>query len=124
MVHRIRISTETSTKLNRLHNLLDLRNNILCRIAVAKSLTIDESVEYLNPIDSKGLEFNRPTLTGDQDDIFKALIIQHAKKSLDEEIYFTKYFRNHLERGVDQLYEEYQKVNSPVNFLLKLIHQE
>lgn len=124
MRNRLGISDAASKQLNYLSNRLDLRRNIVCRIAVAKSLTINDSVEDINLGNSKGLEFNRVTLTGDQDVFFKALITQHEKKSIDEEIYFPKYFRNHIERGVDLLYKEYQKINSPVDFLIKLANIE
>jgi len=96
------------------------KRNILCRLAVAKSLTIDKPVEDYSPSDSKGLEFNRPTLTGDQDLLFKSLIIEHEKKPIDDDSFFSKYFRNHIERGINILYNEFQKINSPVDYLMKL----
>jgi DNA sulfur modification protein DndE len=120
MKNKLRISEETSKQLTFLSNRLDLKRNIICRLAVAESLTIDELVENFTPSDSKGLEFNRATLTGDQDLIFKSLIIHHEKKPIDEETFFSKYFRNHVERGINILYNDYQKVNSPIDFLMKL----
>lgn len=100
-----------------LSNKLELRRNIICRIAVTYSLTINDSIKNFKLQDSKGLEFNRVTLTGEQDKIFKALLIQHENKYIDEEEYFSEYFRKHLERGIKYLFEDYQKVNSPVGFL-------
>jgi len=120
MKNRLRISQDASKQLNYLSKRLDLRRNIICRLAVGKSLSIVDSIKDFKPEDSKGLEFNRPTLTGDQDNIFKALIIQHEKKQIDENIYFPIYFRNHIERGLDVLYKKYQKINSPIDFLMKL----
>lgn len=120
MKNKLRISETATQQLTFLSNRLDLKRNIICRLAVAKSLTIDDPVENYIPADSKGLEFNRPTLTGDQDLLFKTLIAQHEKKPIDDDTFFSKYFRNHIERGIDILYNDYQKVNSPVEYLMKL----
>ncbi|MBN1859836.1 MAG: DNA sulfur modification protein DndE [Candidatus Thermoplasmatota archaeon] len=120
MKNKLRISETATEQLTFLSNRLDLKRNIICRLAVAESLTVDEPVENYSLKDRKGLEFNRPTLTGDQDLIFKTLIIQHEKKQIDDDTFFSKYFRNHIERGIDMLYKDYQKVNSPINFLMKL----
>jgi DNA sulfur modification protein DndE len=120
MKNRLKISEKSTKQLNYLSNRLNLRNNIICRIAVGTSLTINESVKNYTAEDSKGLEFNRITLTGDHDLIFKALIVQHENAPIEEEIYFPHFFRNHLERGLDIIYNEYEKINSPVNYLMKL----
>jgi DNA sulfur modification protein DndE len=120
MKNKLRISETAAQQLTFLSNRLDLKRNIICRLAVAESLSIDEPVENFTPTDSKGLEFNRPTLTGDQDLLFKSLITQHEKKPINDDTFFTKYFRNHIERGIDTLYKNYQKINSPVDFLMKL----
>ena len=58
--------------------------------------------------DSEGLELNRQTITGEYDDLFKALIIYHTKRSLEDEEYFPKYMKAHLDRGAGMLYNEYR----------------
>lgn len=92
----------------------------MCRLAIGRSLTERESVETISPRDSNGYEFNRYTLTGEYDGIFKALIIQHEGKKMHDAEYFTKYLRNHIERGIGLLCYEYERVNSPVEFLVSL----
>lgn len=124
MQTRLRISEKANNQLNHLSNRLELRRNIVCRMAVGKSLTINDSVKDYEFEDNKGPEFNRVTLTGDQDLIFKTFIIQHEGEKIDEVQYFIHYFRSHIERGLGMLYDEYKKINSPINFLLKLIQQE
>jgi DNA sulfur modification protein DndE len=78
------------------------------------------SVEDMQPKDNDGFEFNRYTLAGDFDEVFKAVICQHAGKYLDDDQYFTYYFRNHIERGLELLYNEFKKINSPIDFLVGL----
>jgi DNA sulfur modification protein DndE len=78
------------------------------------SVTIEE------PEDEDGFEFNRYTLTGEYDSTFKALIVQDVGRKLTDKEYFQEYLRNYIEHGVDVLNEEYQKINSPVEFLVGL----
>ena len=120
MPTRLKISEETSKRLEYLSKRLGLRRNIVCRLAIGRSLAENESVKTVDPKDSNGYEFNRYTLTGEYDSIFKALIIQHEKKWVHDAEYFTKYLRNHIERGVNLLYYEYERINSPVEFLVTL----
>ena len=120
MANKIKISKEASELLDHLSNKLDLRRNIICRMAIGRSLDEKESVKEFNPKNNVGYEFNRYTLTGEYDDIFKALIIQHEMKKLNDTQYFSKYLRNHIERGINLLYAEYERINSPIDFLVNL----
>jgi DNA sulfur modification protein DndE len=120
MSSKLKLSKEASDHLNILSMRFSLKRNIICRIAVGRSLSEPTSVEGQKTKDNLGFEFNRYTLTGDFDEIFKAIICQHAGKKLDDDLYFSDYFRNHLERGLDLLYNEFKKVNSPTEFLINL----
>jgi len=120
MANKLKISTENSKQLEFLSNRLGLRRNIICRLAIGRSLNEPASVSKYKPTDNAGTEFNRYTITGDLDDIYKALVIQHEKKRMTDDEYFAKFLRNHIERGVGILYTEYLKVNSPIEFLVSL----
>lgn len=120
MPAKLKLSEEISQKLEYLSRRLGLRRNIVCRLAIGRSLAEKESVARINPKDSNGYEFNRYTLTGEYDKIFKALVVQHEKKKLYGTEYFTKYLRNHIERGIKLLYHEYERINSPIEFLVSL----
>jgi len=121
MSTRIRLSEEVSIKLDYLSRKLSLRRNIICRIAIGRSLVKKESVrEYIHP-NSQGYELNRITILGNQSELFRALVNQHEGKRIRDFEYFSKYVRNHIERGILLLHEEYERVNSPTEFLLGLI---
>ena len=120
MPTKLKISKEMSEYLDYLSNKLGIRRNIVCRLAVGRSLDELDSVKDFKPKDSSGFEFNRHTLTGESDDVFKALIIQHERRKLTDDQYFLKFLRNHIERGIGLLYVEYKRVNSPVDFLVML----
>jgi DNA sulfur modification protein DndE len=117
---KLKLSEKTSKHLEYLSRRLGLRRNIVCRLAIGRSLAEKESVLSISPKDSNGYEFNRYTLTGEYDNIFKALVVQHEKRKLHDTEYFAKYLRNHIERGINLLYHEYERINSPVEFLVAL----
>lgn len=118
---KLKLSKNAQRQLDFLSTRLGLRPNIVCRLALGRSLSVPESVKDYIPEDSAGIEFNRHTLTGDFDEIFQMLIFQHENRRIGERMYFPIFFRNHLERGIHMLYNEYQTVNSPITFLLKLV---
>jgi len=120
MPSKLKLSKEASDNLNILSMRFSLKRNVICRIAVGRSLSDPATVEGLKPKDNLGFEFNRYTLTGDFDEIFRAVVCQHAGKKLDDDQYFSNYFRNHIERGLALLYIEFKKVNSPTEFLVGL----
>lgn len=118
---KLKVSSSAQEKLEHLSLRLGLRPNIICRLALGRSLSIPQSVRPFEPSDSAGTEFNRHTLTGEFDEIFEILICQHEGRKIGEDMYFPIFFRNHLERGIDSLHNEYQEINSPINFLLGLV---
>jgi len=124
MSSRLKISKETSEQLNHLSSRLNLRRNTVCRLAIGRSLSEKESIKNIEPKDSAGYEFNRYTLTGEYDDIFKALVIQHERKKMNDREYISPFLRNHIERGIKLLYIEYQRINSPIDFLATLIKSD
>ena len=71
--------------------------------------------------DSYGLELNRQTITGEWDDLFKALIEMFEKKHINDDDYFQKYLKAHLDRGAKMIYSEFKYNN---DFLLALLSQK
>ena len=61
--------------------------------------------------DSFGLELNRQTITGEWDDMYKALIELREGHHLDDDTYIQKYLKAHLDRGALLLYGEYRSNN-------------
>lgn len=101
-------------------SVIHLQPFALCKIAIALSLrNPDFLTEDDFKSDNNGLELNRQTITGEYDDIFKALIISHSGKKLDDELYFPKYVKAHIDRGAKYLYAEYKYSNG--NFYKHLL---
>jgi len=124
MSTKLKISEESSAQLDLLSKRLDLRRNIVCRLAIGRSLAEKGSVKSIQPKDSAGYEFNRYTLTGEYDELFKALLRQHEREKIDDREYFSKFLRNHIERGLQLLHAEYQRINSPIDFFAELFKSD
>lgn len=119
MASRLRLSKECSTKLQFLSGRLEIRRNLVARLAIGYSLSKKEKPS-IKQKDNQGYEFNRSTLTGKHDLIFKLLISEYEDRYIPDEEYFPILLRAHIENGVKLLYDKYQKINSPVDFLIKL----
>jgi DNA sulfur modification protein DndE len=120
MNFRLKTSKITGEKLKQLQSTTNLTPNILVRIAIGLSLR-QEGVPNVELSDNNGLEFNRNTLTGEYDYIFKALITQHSQKELTEAEYFPDLFNAHLERGVRLLSNEYQHAGNSEKLMINLL---
>ena len=92
----------------------------LCKIALALSL---RSEKQLSDDECKtkndGLELNRQTITGEYDELVKALVISYQGKYLSDEEYFPKYLKAHIDRGAALLRAEFKYSNS--NFYQHLL---
>lgn len=120
MNHRLRTSKKTEEQLKTLQKSLHLQPNLIARLAVSLSLSDPSSVMPDDHHDQLGLEFNRVTLTGEYDSVYKALIIQHTNHPLPDEEYFPGYLKAHLERGVSLLENAYQYAGNYEKFVLQL----
>ncbi len=115
MSSKLKLSEKTSQELDFLSSSLDLRRNIICRMALGISLNALEPPEIVAE-DSLGQEFNRPTILGVDDSLFSILVSQHYGKKIPEDDMFSKYMRAEISNGIHTLYRHYKKVNSPSQF--------
>lgn len=109
MVFKLKTSKETMKIFEEIGAVIHLQPFALCKIAIALSLRspyvlCDDDFASNND----GLELNRQTITGEYDDLFKALIISYARSPLADEEYFPKYLKAHIDRGAKLLQAEYR----------------
>ena len=112
MLFKLKTSTETMEIFEEIGSVTHLQPFALCKIAIA--LSVHDNAQYSvddYKTDSDGLELNRQTITGDYDDLFKALIINREGKSLSDEEYFPKYLKFHIDKGAKLLLAEYKYSN-------------
>lgn len=118
MVFKLKTSKETMLIFEQLNSAVHLQPFALCKIAVALSLR-ESHASLVFDNDNDGLELNRQTITGEYDELFKALIIQNAEQPLADETYFPKYLKAHIDRGAKMLLAEYKYSNN--NFYQHLV---
>lgn len=120
MVFKLKTSKETMRIFDEIGASIHLQPFALCKIALALSLKDSQDLDEDNfKTDGEGLELNRQTITGEYDDLFKALIISHAGNSMTDEEYFPKYMKAHIDRGAKYLFSEFKYSNG--NFYKHMI---
>ena len=120
MNFRLRTSKKTAEQLKTLQSSTGLTPNLLARFAVCLSLRDAQPISQLVK-DVSGIEFNRTTLTGQYDYVFKALITQHAEREISDNEFFPDLFNAHLERGVRLLANEYNYAGNYEKMITNLL---
>jgi DNA sulfur modification protein DndE len=92
---------------------------------ILSKLSISLSIKSETPLtegdfktDTYGLELNRQTITAEWDDLYKCLISMAEKRHIEDDEYFQKFIKAHLDRGAKMLYSEFKYNN---DFLLALL---
>lgn len=120
MADKLKLSKKSSEQLNFLSNRLDLKRNVICRIAISISLAESKPVSTEIQTDTDGYEFNKSTIYGPDELIYRAVgsYIQNESAGPD---FFNIIIRNHLENGLEIMESQYETINSPVEFLSRFI---
>ena len=109
MVFKIRTSKKTMDCFEKITASTTYAPFILSKLAISMSLKSGEPLKEKDfHTDNCGLELNRQTITGEHDDLFKALIEVFEGKHLGDDEYFQNYLKAHLDRGAKLLYSEFQ----------------
>lgn len=119
MKTRLRTSKQGETILKNIKNKYGLTPNILCRYAIGLSLKSKRKLDF--KYDSNGFEFQRSTLTGDEDLLIKELIKNDIGAYVTDDEYMTKYLKAHIERGLLELESSVKLCGSFDNFIEELI---
>ena len=120
MASKMKLSVKATSDLDEMANNLDLRRNVVCRIAIGVSLC-ERTPPDLDDSDYGGVEFNKPTIVGTDEQILVALLTHHFNKKIDAEDFFSTYVRAEIIRGLSMMVSEYRKINSPIEYMEKLV---
>jgi DNA sulfur modification protein DndE len=123
MNFRLKTSKKTAQILKQLQDSTRLTPNILARYAVVLSLKETNRILPIVEDTNGGLEFNRNTLTGSYDYVFKVLIAHYEQREITDEEYFPDLFNAHLERGSMLLLNEYTYAGNYEKMLTNLLSQ-
>lgn len=109
---RLTTSLEVEQKIIELQRLMKLSTKAsVMRIALGLSLRskTDPRLEYPEKEnDHGGATYQRITITGDYDELYRALLIEQIGQEVKENELFPELFNSHISRGVNVLYDEYQ----------------
>lgn len=109
---RLTTSLEIEKKIIELQRLLKLSTKAsVMRIAIGLSLrsNTDPRLEYPeSENDHGGATYQRVTITGEYDELYRALLIDQIKNDIDEKDIFPELMNSHITRGINVLYDEYQ----------------
>lgn len=98
-----------------------VRRNIWARIAVARSLSLQDLPPETSKYDSDGTELARHTILGEYDSLFKAIFTLRYEREIADEEFFPKLFKAHLEHGAQLLKQDWElSGNRPDEFYLRL----
>ncbi len=98
--------------------------NIIARIALAYSLSLNRNLNLINMGDSKGKEYSSKVLFGDYQDVYLAMVCQHyAINAMDFNI--PRYIKMHIDDGLELMWGTIKdNPNLPVfDFILDLIDE-
>ena len=119
MVFKIRTSKKTMSIFEEMAASTNYAPFILSKLSISLSIKSGTPLEESDfKTDTYGLELNRQTITAEWDDLYKCLITMAEQRHIEDDEYFQKYIKAHLDRGAKMLYSEFKYNN---DFLLGLI---
>ena len=119
-VSKLRTSRDAEEALRNLHKKIGLPFNLICRLAWSRSLQSRERIDTSHP-EITGKEFNRYSVTGEYDDLMKALTAQHAGTKLSDEEFVSMHLKAHVDRGVLMLERDAAETESLDAFWSRLL---
>ena len=109
MVFKIRTSKRTMLLFEEMAASTNYAPYILSKLAISLSIKSGIALENADfKTDTLGLELNRQTITAEWDDLYKCLIEMSENRHIEDDEYFQKYIKAHLDRGAKLLYSEFK----------------
>lgn len=121
MIFKLKTSKKTLDIFDTIQRGQSLAPYVLSKLAIALSLKTGQPIKEAEfNTDNLGMELNRQTITGENDILFKSLIMLNENKHIEDEEYFPKYVKAHLDRGALLLEAEYRYSNDFITHLANL----
>lgn len=126
---RLKTSLDVESKLTELQSALQLSSKAaVIRLAIAFSLRIKGDprivngriVKY-NVKNQNGADYNRFTIYGTDEVVYKVIMQQHLKQYVEDDIFFPELTNAHLTRGIVELNAELKLANNKEKFIRTLL---
>lgn len=119
MVFKIKTSKKTMQLFEEMTASTNYAPFILSKLSISLSIKSGVALEDADfKTDTYGLELNRQTITSEWDQLYKCLIEIEENRYIEDDEYFQKYIKAHLDRGAKMLHSEF-KYNK--DFLISLL---
>lgn len=120
MIFRLKTSKQTQEIFEELERRTSFKPYTLVKHAIAWSVAEKTSVKDFKS-DSNGLDLNRQTITGDNEEYFKAMFELIEGRFLGEDEFFPKYVKAHIDRGSKLLLDMYNHAGSVDKYILHVL---
>lgn len=126
IIKHFRLSQPEKERLIRIKAKTGIQNwNIICRWSLCWSLSEPTPPGGIDPLSDSNVEMDWSTLAGEYSEIYEAIIRQRCLNDGfgDDEKTLTKYFRLHLNRGINH-YSSRDVLKTCADLLKSAIHSE
>lgn len=120
MIFRLKTSKQTQEIFEELERRTNYKPYTLVKHAIAWSVAEKTSVEGFQS-DSNGLDLNRQTITGDNEEYYKTMFELIEGRFLEEDEFFPKYVKAHIDRGSKLLLDMYNHAGSVDKYILQVL---
>ncbi|MDE6788277.1 MAG: DndE family protein [Ruminococcus sp.] len=120
MIFRLKTSKQTQEIFEELERRTNYKPYTLVKHAIAWSVAENTSVADFKS-DSNGLDLNRQTITGDNEEYFKAMFELIEGRFLEEEEFFPQYVKAHIDRGSKLLLDMYNHAGNADKYILHVL---
>ena len=120
MIFRLKTSKQTQEIFEELERRTNFKPYTLVKHAIAWSVAEKTSVKDFKS-DSNGLDLNRQTITGDNEEYFIAMFELIEGRFLGEDEFFPKYVKAHIDRGSKLLLDMYNHACSVDTYILHVL---
>lgn len=120
MIFRLKTSRQTQEIFEELERRTNYKPYTLVKHAIAWSVAENTSVADFKS-DSNGLDLNRQTITGDNEEYFKAMFELIEGRFLEEDEFFPQYVKAHIDRGSKLLLDMYNHAGNVDKYILHVL---
>lgn len=128
MITRLKTTIDVENKLVELDRRIKLSSKAaIMRLALSYSIKIKTDPRVQNDLirhydirKQDGLDYQRVTIFGQNEELYKLLMINQLGENITDEEFFPELTFFHIERGINLLYSDYLYINDKDKFFEKL----
>ena len=122
MIFKLKTSKTTMDIFEEIGRSTNLQPYCLAKLAISMSLKLNDRLSLDDyKTDNLGLELNRQTISGEYDALIKCLVETYENRHIEEDEYFPKNMKAHIDRGAKVLYSDFKYGG---NFIMNLINHD